>query len=154
MTSNSSHTWFSEIIIILLVLLFAYTGTSKLLENNIFQIQIFRATFSEWLTPLIAWGLPVAELILAVLLVIDRTRLTALWISFVLLILFTLYIIGMLLFNSNLPCKCGGVIKQMGWKTHILFNLCFIALACQGIRMKRRRKISISGSMHQAGGSR
>ena len=38
-------------------------------------------------------------------------------------------IISMFLFTPELSCSCGGVIKQMNWTQHLIFNIFFSA--CQ-----------------------
>jgi hypothetical protein len=39
----------------------------------------------------------------------------------------------MLIVKNDLPCSCGGVIQQMTWQQHILFNVVFIILSRIGI---------------------
>jgi hypothetical protein len=49
------------------------------------------------------------------------------------MLLFTGYIFIMLKYSSYLPCSCGGVLSNMSWKQHFVFNLAFSALALAGI---------------------
>src|SRR5690606_7129519 len=137
MRMKLSRAWWSSITASILILLFGYTGANKLMNQNVFQIQIYRATFSRVLTPFFSYGIPILELIVVILLIIPRTRLFSLRIALALLTVFTIYIIGMLLFNSNLPCKCGGVIEELDWKSHILFNILFIAISIKGIAAEK-----------------
>lgn len=97
--------------------------------------------------PLIAWGagtvaflLPLAELSVALLLLYEKTRLAALYASFLMLSAFTAYLIYMVLFLPHLPCSCGGVISGLGWKPHIVFNLACLGLTAAGIRSERKER--------------
>ena len=53
--------------------------------------------------------------------------------SFALMVMFTTYIIIILNFSDFIPCSCGGVLEDLSWSEHIVFNLFFIVLAILGI---------------------
>jgi uncharacterized membrane protein YphA (DoxX/SURF4 family) len=129
-----------EIIVILYVILFLYTGISKLMDYSVFKEQIATSPVLAPIAKPIAWGLPWVEFLVTVLLVIPRWRLKGLIVSAVLMSLFTAYIILILLFNKEIPCSCGGVIEQLSWGQHIVFNTVFIALAITAIRLQKRLK--------------
>jgi hypothetical protein len=130
-----------EIICSLLVLLFIYAALSKILEYNTFKIQLANSPFLKPFAEIIGWLIPTTELIIAGMLTVKHTRKKGLSASFILLLIFSLYIAGMLLSGINLPCSCGGVIQQLTWKQHLLFNLFFIILAFVGIVMERKEKL-------------
>lgn len=117
----------------LLILLFVYAGTNKLFQWRLFQFQLqsypWIRLFSEW----VVWGVPALELGIAILLTSGRGRLIGFYASFVLLVVFTVYLLLMLGTQQHLPCACGGVIQGLSWGQHVLFNLFFIALALAGI---------------------
>jgi len=96
----------TEIFAALLLLLFAYTATSKFLDYNLFVFQMKRAPlpFMQTVAPLLGWLLPVVEMVIVFGLLIARFRLRALYGSVILLIVFEVYITGMLLTNLHLPC--------------------------------------------------
>ena len=131
----------NDIISVLLILLFVYTGMSKLLEYSLLKNQIAQSPLIGAFAS-VAWILPVAELIAAGLLTSINTRIYGLYASLLLLIVFTGYIGYMLAFAEHLPCSCGGVLKQLSWKQHIMFNLFFLLLALAGIVLERKQKIS------------
>jgi hypothetical protein len=43
--------------------------------------------------------------------------------------MFTTYIIIILNFTSFTPCSCGGVLEDLGWTEHLIFNIAFIVLS-------------------------
>lgn len=124
-----------------MLLLFFYTALSKLADHERFSDVLHSSALLSNYAGLIAWTLPVIELIIALLLVIPCTRLKGLYASFGLLILFTVYILWMIFFAAHLPCHCGGVISKLSWKQHVFFNLFFIALSIAGIMSTKKYKV-------------
>jgi len=112
----------------LLILLFVYAAISKLVDYHVFRMQLHRSPLLAFAAPFVAWFIPVLELFISTLLVFEPTRLKGLYASILLLSLFTFYLIAMLCFSPYIPCSCGGILQGLSWKTHILFNLVFIAL--------------------------
>jgi len=114
----------------LFVLLYSYTAISKILDYDLFVFQMRRAPLPlmQLIAPVLGRVIPLIELILAIGLLIDRIRIRALIASVGLLIIFEIYIIGMLLSGHVLPCTCGGIISKMSWKEHLLFNAIFISI--------------------------
>ena len=127
------------------IVLYVYAAMSKLLAYPLFTAQLamhpLLKPFAGWL----AWGVPAAELLIAALLVIPFTRLIGLYGSAILLFIFTVYLTGMILTDSHLPCSCGGIISGFTWRQHIVFNLVFLGLAVTGITLdKRKDKTALS----------
>lgn len=117
-----------EITCYLLVFLFIYTGVSKLLDRSSFEAVLLQSPLVRNYAFVISWALPVLEILIAVMLLLKKCRQTGLMLSLIVLIVFTLYIGYMVLFVPSLPCSCGGVLKELSWSNHILFNLFFIVL--------------------------
>ena len=128
-----------EIISSLLIVLFVYTACSKLLEYRLFRSQLENAPFINKAAPVISWLLPAAELLTAAELTITATRKAGLYSSFFLLLFFTAYIALMLFSNVHLPCTCGGVIKSLSWKQHLVFNIFFLSIAAVGIAIGNKK---------------
>jgi uncharacterized membrane protein YphA (DoxX/SURF4 family) len=118
----------------ILSFLFLYTGISKALSLPVFTSTLRHIPLVGILAPVLAFLIIIIEITIAILLLIDSTQKQALWISLVLLVGFTVYIAGLLLFASQIPCSCGGVISSMSWQQHLLFNLFFIVLCATAIK--------------------
>jgi uncharacterized membrane protein YphA (DoxX/SURF4 family) len=116
---------------ILLVLLWGYAGFSKLADYGRFveQMQLAPVPLMKHLAPLLGIAVPVAELVLVCLLFSEGFRKTGLWLSFFLLLAFTVYISLMLLSGLRLPCTCGGLISKLGWRQHLFFNAFFMLIS-------------------------
>jgi len=134
----------TEICCSLLILLFVYTGVSKLTNISFFQTQLSLYPYINSFAKPISIAVPLLELVIAFLLIYPRSfiRNLGLKLSFLLLTIFTLYLIIMINTNVHLPCSCGGVITKMTWKQHIVFNLFFIAVSIIGIISLTRQPIS------------
>lgn len=112
----------------LLILLFVYTAGSKLLGLDVFENQLRRSPLIGSFSGFFSVMIPLIELMVAVLLLIPQTLKIGLYCSLALLVSFTAYLIYMLSIDIHLPCTCGGVISQMSWQQHVVFNLAFIVL--------------------------
>jgi len=130
----------------LLILLFGYTAISKILEYNkfVFQLKLAQIPMIATLAPLLGILLPVLELFIAWMLYKDSLRIKGFYASFLLLFTFEIYITIMLLSGEKLPCTCGGIISQMGWKTHLFFNAVFMIISILPIIYKPKPRIFTS----------
>ena len=129
-----------EIIALLFVILFLYTGIAKLMDYDVAKEQIGLTPLLAPVAKAIVIVLPIAEIITAVLLFIPRTRKIGLYASVGLMLLFTTYIAYILNYNKHLPCTCGGVLQRMSWPQHLVFNVIFVLLAGLGIILSRKGK--------------
>jgi len=124
------------------VFLFVYAAVTKLLDFPQFKLQLEQSTVLSGYSNLIAWMVPVSELVISFLLCFKAYRLQALYASLGLMVLFTVYIIVVLNFSDDVPCSCGGVIPDLGWNGHFLFNIGLIALALVGILFFKKYKMN------------
>lgn len=122
----------AEIICALFVILFIYTGLNKLLDYDSFRFQLGRSPYLQQFSRPVALLLPALELLVAVTLIIKRTRLAGLYASFFLMSLFTGYVAIMLSLSYYLPCSCGGILQALSWQGHLVFNSAFTLMAVAG----------------------
>lgn len=126
-----------EIICLLYVILFVYAALSKLLDFENFRVQLGQSPLLSAFAGSIAWIVPILELLIALLLVFKKYRLSGLFAAFSLMVMFTTYIYIILNYSSFVPCSCGGILEKMGWTEHLFFNFVFIMLAAAGILILR-----------------
>lgn len=129
-----------DIVIFLFIMLFVYAATSKVLEFNLFKAQIGKSPLIMYYVDLIAWMIPILEIMISVFLVIPRLQLIGLFASFSLMFMFSAYIAFILTFSPYVPCSCGGILNAMGWTEHLIFNICFTLLAVVGIVLYNKQK--------------
>ncbi|AEV98736.1 hypothetical protein A4D02_09325 [Niastella koreensis] len=125
--------FFIDIISLLFTMLFLYTAISKWMDYNIFKEQIALSPLLAPISKLIAISLPITETVIAVLLLIPKFRLIGLYISTILMTLFTIYILYILASGQPIPCTCGGLIEALSWNGHLVFNCAFILIGVTGI---------------------
>lgn len=125
----------------LLVLLLTYTAASKLLDFEQFRSSMLNQELPRWMARVLVYSLPEVELLTALLLIVPASRLVGLYVSLILMVLFTGYT-GLVAvhFFGRVPCSCGGVLRVMGWKVHFVFNLFFLLLTVIGIYRERRAR--------------
>ncbi|WP_127137193.1 MauE/DoxX family redox-associated membrane protein [Flagellimonas oceanensis] len=124
---------------LLFTVLFVYTAVSKLMHLDIFEMRLERMPYISPYASLISWVVPFLELVIAGLLWFRRYQIIAFYASFILLGVFTIYIIIVLRYSESIPCSCGGVISALGWKDHILLNISFMFLALLGILWSKKQ---------------
>lgn len=132
-----------EVASILLILLFGYAATSKLLVYDKFVVQIGQSALLADLSPFLAWIIPAVELIICVMLLLPKWRQRGFFAATVLMAAFTVYVFAVLFFSPTVPCSCGGILSQMGWKTHLVFNIVFTGIAWAGWRFEQFAHLKI-----------
>ncbi|MFH6961666.1 DoxX family protein [Flavobacterium plurextorum] len=137
------------IICLLYILLFVYAGVSKLLEFENFQIQIGQSPLLSAFAGPISWIVIFLEFLISALLSLERFRRIGLYLGFVLMVLFSVYIFFIMNFASFVPCSCGGVLEDMNWQQHFLFNLLFVILGAIGLLLWRNEKVALSLTIKQ-----
>jgi uncharacterized membrane protein YphA (DoxX/SURF4 family) len=123
----------ADFIASLFILLFVYAALSKLLDYDEFRVQVSKSPLLTAFTGWVIWLVPAVEIVIALLLAIPRWRLPALYASFTLMVMFTAYIVAILHFSDFIPCSCGGILQNMNWDQHLVFNIFFIVLALTGV---------------------
>ncbi|MCE7057161.1 hypothetical protein LZF95_20945 [Algoriphagus sp. AGSA1] len=124
----------------LLILLWIYTGMDKLLRfgasRNAFRNQTFPAELAE----VLAYAVPLTELLVAGLLLFSVTRWWGYLGSTLLLTVFITYV-GLIWVGAfpRVPCNCAGILESLGWAPHFWLNLGFIGVAVWGLVVNEHR---------------
>ena len=129
-----------ECVSALLILLFLYASVSKFLDFKTFIKEMNNQPLPNSWTPFLVYFIPYSEILLSVALIFERTRLLGFYGSLVLMGLFTIYATLILVHVfSYVPCSCGGVIKRLTWRQHLILNLFFVTLSVVGVIAQRRK---------------
>ncbi len=129
MTRTSLQTSFILITTYLFILLFVYAAVSKLIDFETFETQLGQSPLLSAYAQWVALFVPVLEIIIAGMLCFPMFRSLGLYGFYGLMVMFTTYIIIILNFTSFTPCSCGGVLEDLGWTEHLIFNIVFIVLS-------------------------
>lgn len=115
------------------ILLFVYASVSKLLDYGNFHVQLGQSPLISAYAGWFVWFIPVLEIGIAIVLLFRKLRFWGLYASFILMLMFTVYIFIMLKYSSFLPCSCGGILEKLGWTEHLIFNILFVIIALVGM---------------------
>jgi putative oxidoreductase len=130
-----------QVPVFLLVLVWVYAATSKLLNFGRFEKEMHNQVLYPFVQSVLIYCLPATELFTALLLLFDRTLLKGLWLSLGLMMIFTAYIgLALLHFFRHVPCSCGGILENMSWQAHLYFNLFILALDLIAIVIFKRKE--------------
>jgi uncharacterized membrane protein len=132
-TESTKWTLTVEAIAAGLIILFLFTGIDKLYNYRQFRDALNKSPVLANVAGLVAWSLPVAEILVAAALLIPSMKKTGLKATILLLAVFTIYLSYMMAFAPKLPCMCAGLLESLSWKSHIIFNAVMIVLAIIGI---------------------
>ena len=128
----------------LLIFLFTYTGLTKLIDHTVFKSSILQSPIIGNYATLISLLIPLLELSIVVMLAFDKYRQKGFLFSLLLMTAFTIYIIYMILFIPHLPCSCGGILKELSWSNHLLFNSFVILLILVSLLSQNKHKLFIA----------
>lgn len=137
-----------EVICYFYILLFVYAAVNKIIDFENFQVQLAQSPLLTAYAGFIAYSVIFFEVGCALLLSINRLQLLGLYVAYVLMLLFSIYIFLILNFSPYIPCSCGGILDDMGWTEHLIFNLMFVLLAALAIlyfpkKIKNSKKIRL-----------
>jgi uncharacterized membrane protein YphA (DoxX/SURF4 family) len=119
-----------QILRLSLIALFTYASIVKLSDVGSFQQQLSQSPLiGNQLITWVSYGVPTSEIIIVILLAIDRLLEMGAFLSFLLMMFFTVYLSGLILFYDKVPCACGGILGQMSYPIHITFNSVFCLAA-------------------------
>jgi hypothetical protein len=111
-----------------------YAAVVKAMDYGLFISDMSKSPLlvkydKEWLGPGVLGG----EFLIVALLSFGATRKSGLFLSFFVMLLFTLYLSTLYFFYTNIPCSCGGILGKMSYPMHIVFNAVFTLLAATGV---------------------
>lgn len=123
------------------IVLFLYAAVFKLIEYPKFYDSLLNSPVlnGEIQAHLVSGFIPVIEFTTAGLLISTSYRKIGTYLAFALILLFTIYIAGILLFSKKIPCSCGGVINNLTWNEHLIFNSCFVLLGALGLYLQYKK---------------
>jgi uncharacterized membrane protein YphA (DoxX/SURF4 family) len=125
----------------ILIFLWTYTGLDKLIRFEQSRKAFHNQTFPPELAEILSYAVPIAEILLAILLVWSISRWWGYLGSLLLLTVFLSYV-GLIWVGAfpRVPCNCAGLLDSMGWGSHMILNLSLIILAIGGLWIESKKK--------------
>ncbi|SOU86487.1 MauE/DoxX family redox-associated membrane protein [Tenacibaculum dicentrarchi] len=118
----------SKLIIYSLIILFlSYVLANKVNDITSFQTNILKTGLFESKTTIyISYGIILTESIVLLFLVFKKK--IGLLLFFIMILMFTLYILFLFYTNRYEICGCGGILNGLSFKYHFLINVSLIGL--------------------------
>ena len=142
--NESTRKFVVEVISALFILLFVYAAVSKLLDFQKFRIELAKSPVLNAISGYTSVIVPSCEVLLSILLAIKRFQYFALYACFGLMVMFSCYIIVILKLSPYIPCTCGGILENMNWKQHLIFNIGYVILGIIGVLLYPSEKKNLS----------
>jgi hypothetical protein len=137
------------VIRMLLIFVFVYAAYSKLLDMEAFTHQMsLSPLIPAGLTRLVALLVPVSEIMISLFLGFKPTYRHGLYASYFLMLLFTLYIFFLMNYSSFIPCSCGGILGELSWESHMIFNCLVLMLTAVACYKAEQQVFAATGSDH------
>ena len=129
-----------EIIVGLFFVLFIYTGLNKIILFDLSYGDLKRSPYLIHIFALpLAILVPLVELFVASMLIFTKTRKIGLIGSVILMTVFTVYVGFILVSSIPWPCSCGGIVRNMNWPKHMVFNTTFLLLGLIALRLHSKK---------------
>ncbi|MDL2144890.1 hypothetical protein QQY79_20370 [Flavobacterium tructae] len=106
----------------MMAVLFFYAAISKMVELDIFFKQLAKSPLMPFNMEEKAGTAVLIVEFLVVYFVYKKEFKKTLILSFVLMMFFSLYIGYLMYFSYYIPCSCGGILGNMSWNVHLIFN--------------------------------
>ncbi|ULQ52172.1 MauE/DoxX family redox-associated membrane protein [Flavihumibacter fluvii] len=126
---NNHFSYIIEATCFMYILLWVYAAISKLSSFDKFQGQLSQSPMLISFSVYFAYGIPLLEIGLAILLCWTATRKPAILASFTLMTMFSVYIFLITRYSSFVPCSCGGILEKLSWNEHLIFNIGLLFIA-------------------------
>lgn len=131
------------------ILLYSYTAVMKIADFKVYRIKMFRQVFPDWVSEIMVYALPAAELGMVVWLIapyFSERKLVRFGFkaNIVLMASFTVYAwLAKEKVFGYIPCACGGIFEKMEWSEHYVVNLRLTILAVVGACLQHWPKIRL-----------
>lgn len=119
---------------LILAFVFAYTAIAKVYDWNATKLAMYNQVIPDWSKDLLLYGIPMMEVVVALMLLIPRWRYRGFLVSLMLMLVFTGYVAWVWFgLAGRVPCSCGGIISSLTWGQHLILNLGLTGLAVWGV---------------------
>ena len=122
-----------DVICFTYILLFVYAAVNKFIDFDNFQVQLAQSPLLSSFAGFFSYSVPIVEVLISIGLALKRFRYLSIYLSLSLMVMFSAYIFIILHYSPYVPCSCGGILEDMSWKQHLVFNIAFVLIAIGGI---------------------
>lgn len=119
-----------EVCFIILSAVLAYTFLVKVADIEIFKLKLLKIPFLDldWV-PFLTYAIPLSELLVVLMMWVEKTRKQGIYGSFFLMSVFTTYLVYLHVVSPITPCSCGGIFELLSFNQHLVLNFILLAFA-------------------------
>lgn len=112
-------------IVLLLSMLFMYTGLTKIWEGDLFYHNIIDSPIfgGETTALVVSWLFPFLEILTAMALLWTKARRVGLFMALGLFFSITTYLVANIYFSESIPCTCRTFFSALDWHEHLFLSL-------------------------------
>jgi putative oxidoreductase len=125
-------------------LLFTYAAINKIITFDTFELDLMKSPITGPIAKPLSYILPIVELLVAIFLLLPRKNILGFYLTLLLMVVFTFYVAYLLLFAPELPCHCGGLLRQMTWTQHLIFNSSLTVLSAIALKKVRNQNSNVN----------
>ena len=134
----------ADIMSALFIILFVYAAISKFTDFQKFEVELGKSPVLSPFSKVLVWLVPIIEIGISLILALKQFQLIGFYLAFSMMVLFSAYIVTILNFSEYIPCSCGGILENMSWKQHMVFNCFFVLLGVIAVLIYPLNKESIA----------
>lgn len=119
-----------EVCFIILSAVLAYTALVKMADIEAFKLKLLKIPFLDldWV-PLLTYAVPISELLIVLMMWVEKTRKQGIYGSFFLMTVFTTYLVFLHVVSPVTPCSCGGIFELLTFHQHLVVNFILLGFA-------------------------
>lgn len=129
-----------QVLTFALLCLWIYVGSKKVFTYSEFRASMIKQPFADQYGIVLSYMLPVLELSIGILFIFERAKTLGLWLTILLMLIFSVYITLALLDTwGSIPCDC--ILEfPISWKAHLWINGVITIASIAGLMLDRKIK--------------
>lgn len=110
-------------IVVVLVIIWLFSFFMKAIWYKQWQQEINNQVFGQVMSGILYYVIPLLFLLVAILLITEKTSSVGMYLSLILWLLMSSYILLILIgYFNRIPCSCAAIIPGFSWLQQLIFN--------------------------------
>lgn len=120
----------SEVITLLIIVVLIYAAINKFINYRSFRLVLGITPSLKEMVSVLTWAIPLIELSIAILVMLQKTKIVGLYLS---ICLFFIYLLGMFQLKLYAPNIRGGLLDGLSFTQYVIVNTFLLTLSLAGI---------------------
>ena len=129
-----------QLLTFVFICLWIYVGSKKVFTYADYRSSMIKQPFDDQYEIVLSYILPVAELAIGMLFIFERTKTLGLWLTILLMLIFSVYVtLALLNIWGSIPCDC--ILEfTISWKAHLWINGIITLASIAGLLLNKNIK--------------